>query len=63
MSAARFRPDAISESNSSHLLPREASSLAKPVMFPLGWSSGAAMLLATGSARVAKTIGIVRVSR
>src|SRR5215470_2728201 len=32
-------------------------------MFPLGRSSRATMRLATGSATVAKTIGIVRVSR
>jgi hypothetical protein len=43
MIAARVRPGAISESNSSHLPPSVASKLAKPVMFPLGWSSRAAI--------------------
>jgi hypothetical protein len=37
--------------------------MAKPVTFPLGRSSRATMLLATGSLTFAKTIGIVRVSR
>ena len=63
MIAARLSPGAISESNSSHLPPSEASKLAKPVMFPLGRSSRATMPLATGSPEVAKTVGIVRVSR
>jgi hypothetical protein len=63
MNAARFKPGAISESSSSHLPPSEASLLAKPVAFPLGRSSRATMLLTTGSATFAKTIGIVRVSR
>ena len=56
-------PGAISESSSSHLPPSEASKLAKPVMFPPGWSSRAMMPVATGSLRPGKTIGIVRVSR
>jgi hypothetical protein len=34
-----LRPGAISESNSSHLPPREASKLAKPVTFPPGRST------------------------
>ena len=63
MMAARLSPGAISESSSSHLPPSEASLLAKPVMFPPGRSSRGTMLLATGSATFAKTIGIVRVSR
>jgi hypothetical protein len=63
MIAARFSPGAISESNSSHLPPSEASKAAKPVAFPPGRSSRATMLLATGSLRFPKTIGIVRVSR
>jgi hypothetical protein len=40
-----------------------ASRLAKPVTFPPGWLSSATMPLATGSIKLAKTIGIVRVSR
>ena len=63
MMAARVSPGAISESRSSHLPPSVASQLAKPVMFPLGRSNRAIMPLATGSPRLAKTIGIVRVSR
>ena len=63
MIAARLSPGAISESSSSHLPPNVASKLAKPVMFPPGWLSRATMPLATGSATLAKTIGIVRVSR
>ena len=63
MTAARLSPGAISVSSSSHLPPSEGSKRAKPVMFPPGRSSRATMPLATGSATVAKTIGIVRVSR
>jgi hypothetical protein len=63
MSAARFKPGAISESSSSHLPCIEASKLAEPVMFPLGRLSRGTMPLATGSPAPAKTIGIVRVSR
>jgi hypothetical protein len=63
MMPARFRPGAISESSSSHLLPSVASKVAKPVMFPPGWLSRGTMPLATGSAPPAKMIGIVRVSR
>jgi hypothetical protein len=37
--------------------------MAKPVMFPLGRSSRSTMPMATGSTAIAKTIGIVRVSR
>src|SRR6516164_1471485 len=37
--------------------------MAKPVTFPLGRSSRATRPLTTGSVRLAKTIGIVRVSR
>jgi hypothetical protein len=62
MIAARLSPGAISESSSSHLPPSEASKMAKPVAFPLGRSSRATILLATGSP-ITKTIGIVRVSR
>jgi hypothetical protein len=62
-SAARLSPGAISKSSSSHLPPNGASTLAKPVMFPLGRSSRPTMPLATGSPTFAKTIGIVRVSR
>jgi len=40
--AARLSPGAISESNSSHLPPSEASPVAKPVTFPLGRLSRAA---------------------
>ena len=61
--AARFRPGAISESSSSHLLPSVASKLVNPVMFPPGWLSRGTIPLATGSVTPAKTIGIVRVSR
>jgi hypothetical protein len=63
MIAARLRPGAISESSSSHLPPSEASLVAKPVTFPLGRSSRATTLLATGSLTFTKTIGIVRISR
>src|SRR6516225_6950891 len=63
MIAARFKPGAISEASSSHLPPSEASTVAKPVMFPPGWLSPGTMPLATGSATPPKTIGIVRVSR
>jgi hypothetical protein len=63
MIAARLRPDAISETSSSHLPPSEASKLGKPVMFPPGRPSRVTRPLATGSATSAKTIGIVRVSR
>ena len=62
MIAARLSPGAISESNSSHLPPSEASPVAKPVTFPLGRLSRATIPLATGSLTFAKTIGIVRVS-
>jgi hypothetical protein len=62
MIAASLSPGAISESNSSHLPPSEASMLAKPVVFPPGWLSRATMPLATGSLTLTKTIGIVRVS-
>ena len=61
--AARLSPGAISESSSSHLPASEASRLAKPVIFPLGRSSRGTRPLATGSAEIVKTIGIVRVSR
>jgi hypothetical protein len=61
--AARLSPGAISESSSSHLPPIEGSTPPKPVMFPPGWLSPGTMPLATGSNAVAKTIGIVRVSR
>jgi len=54
MIAARLRPGAISESNSSHLPPSEASKVAKPVVFPVGRSSRAMMPLATGSIAVTK---------
>jgi hypothetical protein len=37
--------------------------MAKPVIFPPGWLSDPTMPLATGSAKLPKTIGIVRVSR
>ena len=63
MIAARFKPGAISKSSSSHLPPTEASYPAKPVVFPPGRLSDATMPLATGSPALAKTIGIVRVSR
>ena len=63
MAVARLSPGAISESSSSHLPPRVASKVSKPVTFPLGRSSRATMPLATGSPTPAKTIGIVRVSR
>jgi hypothetical protein len=63
MMAARLSPGAISESNSSHLPPSVASRVAKPVMFPPGWLRCGTMPLATGSFTLAKTIGIVRVSR
>jgi hypothetical protein len=63
MIAARLSRGAVSQSSSSHLPPIEASKLANPVMFPLGRSSRATMLLATGSLTPKKTIGIVRVSR
>ena len=61
--ADRLSPGAISESSSSHLPPSEASKRAKPVMFPPGWLSRGTMPMATGSTVIAKTIGIVRVSR
>jgi hypothetical protein len=63
MMAARLSPGAISKSSSSHLPPSEASTVAKPVMFPPGWLSRGTMPLATGSATLAKTIGMDRVSR
>jgi hypothetical protein len=64
MIATRLNPGAISESSSSHLPASEASpTLAKPVMFPPGRSSRVTVPLATGSVTLAKTIGIVRVSR
>src|SRR6516164_4487349 len=59
MIAARLSPGAISESSSSHLPPKVGSKMAKPVMFPPGWLSRGTMPLATGSPRLAKTIGIV----
>jgi hypothetical protein len=62
MMAARFRPDAISESNSTHLPPIVASVVAKPVTFPLGRSSRGTMPR-DRVGQPAKTIGIVRVSR
>ena len=43
--------------------PPSVASKPKPVMFPLGRSSRATILLATGSLTFTKTIGIVRVSR
>jgi hypothetical protein len=45
------------------LPPIEDSEVAKPVMFPPGRSSRATRPLATGSATIVKTIGIVRVAR
>ena len=59
MTAARLSLGAISESNSSHLPPSEASKSAKRVMFPLGRSSRSTMPLATGSLTFTNTIGIV----
>jgi hypothetical protein len=61
--AVRSKPGTISERSSSHLPPSEDSSVTKPVMFPLGRASRATRPLLTGSATVATTIGIVRVSR
>ena len=63
MMVARLSPGAISESSSSHLPPSVASLRAKPVTFPPGRSSRSTRPLATGSPPLAKTIGIVRVSR
>jgi hypothetical protein len=63
MNATRLSPGAISESSSSYLPPSDASKSAKPVTFPLGRSNRATRPLATGSVTLAKTIGIVRVSR
>jgi DNA-binding CsgD family transcriptional regulator len=63
MIAARLSPGAISESSSSHLPPSEASKPPKPVMFPPGWLRRGTMPRTTGSSRLAKTIGIARVSR
>ena len=63
MMAARLSPGAFSESSSSHLPPSEASKTAKPVMFPPGRSSRGTRPMATGSPALAKTLGIVRVSR
>jgi hypothetical protein len=45
MIAARLSPGAISESNSSHFPPSEASEAAKPVVFPPGWLSRGTMPL------------------
>jgi hypothetical protein len=54
MIAARLSRGAISESNSSHLPPSEASKLMKPVVFPPGRLTRSTMPLATGSPPVPK---------
>src|SRR5262249_36015432 len=59
--ATRLTRGAISLSSSSHLPPSESSVVEKPVTLPPGRGKLATNPLPTGSATMAKTIGIVRV--
>src|SRR5215831_17124967 len=61
--ATRFKPGAISVSNSNILAVIADSDVKKPVIFPPGCGSPATNPSPTGSETVTNTIGIVRVSR